>query len=251
MAVPFYRAYPLFLGFVILNVSFMLMVFVFPKFEQIFRDFKIQTPWITQITFDITETIGPWGAMLASLLLLGGLIQTLWSRWAGGGFGPTEGPAAWVLNRLPWVGAVRMDHSLGESLEFCAGAIDAGRPIEDSLAEAAPIAGNPIARRKLWSWANGLRRGETLTESARAAGMPRIVVGMLNTAVQTADVAEVFRFLGRYYASRFSRAMALLQGAFVPVVVFFMGSIVAWLALSIFLPMMSLIDVISPMKYRP
>lgn len=251
IAVPFYRAYPLFLGFVIVNVSFMLMVFVFPKFESIFHDFKIQTPWITQTTFAVTETIGPWGALLVAFLLLGGMIQTLWARWAGGGFGLYEGAGAWILNRLPCIGSVRTYAALGESLQFCADAIDAGRPIEDSLSEAAPIAANPIVRKKLWRWSDELRRGQSLTQSARTARMPGIVIGMLSTAVQTADVAEVFRFLGRYYASRFSRAMALLQGAFVPIVVFVMGSIVAWLALSIFLPLMQLINIVSPVKYRP
>lgn len=251
IAVPFYRAYPLFLGFVIMFVTFLLAVFVFPKYEQIFRDFKIQTPWVTQVTFDITGTFGPLGAMLLVLVLAAILIRMVWARWASGGFGMIEGPGAWILNRLPWIGTVRMHQSLGESLEFCADAIEAGRPIEESLSEAAPIAINPIVRKRLWRWADGLRRGQSLTESARGARMPRIVIGMLNTAVQTADVAEVFRFLGRYYASRFSRAMMLLHGAFVPAVVFVMGSIVAWLALSIFLPMMMLINAVSPMQYRP
>ena len=59
---------------------------------------------------------------------------------------------------------------------------------------------------------------------------------------KTPDVAPVFRFLGRYYASRFSRAIALLEASVIPVLAMVMGSLVLWFMLSVLLPLTKLID---------
>ena len=69
-----------------------------------------------------------------------------------------------------------------------------------------------------------------------------LTLSMLATASQTPDIAQVLRFLGRYYSTRFSRAVALLQASVVPLIALVMGSLVAWLALSVFLPLVRLID---------
>jgi type IV pilus assembly protein PilC len=249
--IPFYRTYPFMVSIALIAVTSMLMIFVMPKLEQIFKDFRIELPPVTLITLDISRNIGPWISLLLLVILLAGMFGAIRARWSGGAYGLAEGPGRWILNRLPWIGRMRSYHALGESLEFSAEAIDGGRPIENSLAEAAPLAGNPIVRRQLRQWADLLTRGQALTESARAARMPRLVVGMMNTAVQSADVVQIFRFLGRYYATRFSRAMALLEGAFVPAVVFVMGSFVAWLALSLFLPLVTLINTLATTRFRP
>ena len=55
------------------------------------------------------------------------------------------------------------------------------------------------------------------------------------------ELGNVFRFLGRYYRSRFSRISALVQGATVPVIVLVFGVLVGIVTLSLFAPMVSLI----------
>jgi hypothetical protein len=84
----------------------------------------------------------------------------------------------------------------------------------------------------------------SLGDAARAAAMPQLVVAMVASvrggSGDTAD--DVFRFLARYYHTRYSRTAALASGAAVPVVVFFFGFIVAVVALSLFMPIVSLIQ---------
>ncbi len=64
---------------------------------------------------------------------------------------------------------------------------------------------------------------------------------MMATGQAAAGDAEVFRFLGRYYRSRFSRLKILARGAAVPAVVIFFGVIVAIVMLGLFLPLIVLI----------
>ena len=130
-------------------------------------------------------------------------------------------------------------------LRSAADAIESGRPIESSLLEASHVCGNSRVRSQIDEWVSAMSQGAAIPDAARHAGLPRLVSGMLSTAIKTPDLAQVLRFLGRYYSTRFSRAIALLEASMVPIVAISMGFLVCWVALSIFAPMISLIQTVS------
>jgi type II secretory pathway component PulF len=72
--------------------------------------------------------------------------------------------------------------------------------------------------------------------------MPPLVCGMLATAAHTSELGQVLRFLGRYYEMRFSRAVAILHAAVVPLLALAMGVLVAWMELTVLMPLIALID---------
>jgi type II secretory pathway component PulF len=71
---------------------------------------------------------------------------------------------------------------------------------------------------------------------------------MTTTGLAATNMADVFRFLSRYYAGKFSRLAILLQGAAVPATAIAFGAIVAFVALSLFTPMIALINSVSHYK---
>src|SRR5437762_1781620 len=98
----FYRLYyPPALALSLITITWMLMVFVMPKFQQIFKDFRTPLPRVTQITLDFARASGPWVALVLLLLLVSLIFSTFASRWLGVGYGLVESPLAWIANRLP------------------------------------------------------------------------------------------------------------------------------------------------------
>jgi type II secretory pathway component PulF len=91
-------------------------------------------------------------------------------------------------------------------------------------------------------WSTAIASGQSLSEAARTAAMPRLIVAMLKTVTGNEDLIQVMSFLSRYYESRFSRAYELFRAACVPATVFVMGAAALFLALSIFQPMVALIN---------
>jgi type II secretory pathway component PulF len=73
------------------------------------------------------------------------------------------------------------------------------------------VCGNARVRSQIDDWVSAMSQGAAIPDAATHADLPRLVSRMLSTAIQTPDLAEVLRFLGRYYATRFSRAIALLE----------------------------------------
>lgn len=242
----FHRVYPIVLVIAYLAIGGLFMIFVMPKFEQIFMDFGISLPPTTLALLRAARWSGILMALVV-LLLIGSLVWTIAAaaRWKVLS-GMVEGLGGWIANRLPWIGTIRGHQALGDVLDFAADGIDAGRPADLALAEAAQITTNSALRSRIMHWIDAITDGHSLAEAARLAHMPRLVGGMLATATQTPDVPAVLRFLGRYYASRFSRALALLEAAILPILAVVMGVFVLWFMASIILPMTLLLDASSP-----
>jgi type II secretory pathway component PulF len=243
--IPFYRLYPLVLGMVFIAVSMMFFVFVVPKFEMIFRDFKVQFPTIVLAFFAVARFCWPWIVLL--LLAICALLSawTVFGWWRGVGFGLIESAAQRAANYLPIIGTARRYRALADALDYCADAVEIGHPFGTALAESAQLAGNATIARKLRRWADAASRGASISDAARHAGMPRFVVTMLSTALYANGFVAAMRFLARYYRHRFLRSVALIEASSAPVIAISMGILVLWLALSVIAPLIALIQTLS------
>jgi type II secretory pathway component PulF len=241
----FYRSYPLLLLAGVSIVVMNLMIFVMPKLAWIFRDFGMPVPAVTRRVMDFAEMLGPVlmiGSALLVLALAGRATWELFSpRRARLGLRWVTDPVEWAL---PVVGSGAMDRGMADVCWLLAGAVEAGLPIDRAIAEAERLDVNAMLARRIARWREEVEGGASLADGARRARLPHVLVGMLEAS--TTDLAEVFRFLSRYYATRFSRTQALLRGAFVPVVAVTMGAVVAVVGLSLFVPLIALIELMAP-----
>jgi type IV pilus assembly protein PilC len=239
--------YPPLMIIAVSGVIGLIGVFVLPRYQAIFNDFGIKLPWITLAVFDSARMFAPLVAMLAlcSALWIGG--RTLWETFHPMRIGDTVLRAG--IDRLLWFLPVshglQRDRGLADVLEFLADAMDAGAPADRALAEAAELRTNMVLKLRIRRWAQLVASGQDLQSAAREAGMPTIVHGMLAMHGTGEDAKNVFRFLARYYRSRFSRMSAFLQAATVPAMVMLFGLLVGTVAFSLFMPMISLINSVS------
>jgi type II secretory pathway component PulF len=146
-----------------------------------------------------------------------------------------------------WIGRFSRHRDLADACGVVADALTAGLGLDAAIRSAAELPVNASLRRKLYRWASGIEQGLSNADAARRARMPQLLIGLSATAdLSTAD--EVYYFLQRYYAARFSRLAALMRGAIVPLTVFFFAIIVAAIALALYLPMIRLIDTTGPYR---
>jgi type IV pilus assembly protein PilC len=243
--IPLYRLYPLVLGVVFIVVSTMYFVFVVPKFEQLFHDFKTELPGITRAFLEVGRFCTP-GIVLLLLIVLALLIaQTLFGWWRGARLGFAESIGHRVVNYLPVIGAARRYRALADAFDYCADALDAGRPFDTSLDEASRLVANRPIATKLRRWAIAASSGVPILDAARLARMPRFVSSLLGTALYTNGFVAVLRFLARYYRNRFIRAVALIEACAAPAIAIGMGILVLWLALAVLAPLISLVQSLS------
>ena len=243
----FYRVYPAVMVLMVSLIVSMVSVYVLPKFQTIFRDFGVAMPAITTRTFQIAYALAPLLLIVAFLWVLGMAGRTMWETFHPLRFGQTVFHVVMqhVLWWLPVTHALERDRGLADLFDFLAEAVGAQAPMDKALAEASSLKVNIVLKEKVARWGQQVAQGMPMHEAARDCGMPEIVWGMLGTAHHRDDAANVLWFLSRYYGSRFSRAASLVHGATVPVIVLCFGVIVGVVALSMFVPMITLLSAVS------
>jgi type IV pilus assembly protein PilC len=254
--VPFYKFYPLVVGTMVFLLVSGFMVFILPKFREIFKDFKVALPrsteWLMSITdFMVVQT--PLGIIILVLVVLGfvgGLGLLLERTFSAHARRPRNSLLDTFLWFMPVVRGLAHNRSMGRICRFLADATGAAIPLTVALDEAAGLSINGRARDKVVRWKNLVQAGQTGSAAAAAAGMPSLVVRLLDTSQAPRaggedNTANVFDFLARYYAARFSRLWITIHAAYEPVTVLLLGLLVAFVAYSLFRPLVVLIDAVT------
>jgi type II secretory pathway component PulF len=214
------------------------MTRITPKFMAIFSDFNVAVPaamrWMAEY--------GPWiGVPLLLLAAVFGVIFPLFllvaapiasARWADG-LGWVIAPAVWVI---PPLRRMARDRALADGAFAISQSLAAGVPMHLALGQATALDVNHYMRKRFERWTERVAAGEDLAASARAAGMPSLVSGMLGTAMTGETARHTFDFLTEYYSDRYGRLAKLLRGAVVPVTVLLFGGLVglfAWTILDV------------------
>lgn len=240
---PFHRIYPLVLILCIGSTVMMFAVFVMPKFQQIFADFNVAMPAITTRTIDVTRIVGPLILIFGTTALLVMTGRFFWETVRPFGVELTSlGIIDRILWGLPFAHGVALNRGMADACALIGDAIEAGIPIERALIEAARLPVNEVLQLRLMEWADFASEGMPIADAARKAHIPAVVAGMLGTTSHSQDTAAVFRFFERYYRTRFSRTQYLLQALIIPLIVLGLAFIVACVALSLFVPMTTLVN---------
>jgi type II secretory pathway component PulF len=244
----FYRWYPLILLTGAGAIMQLLMVFAMPKYQMLLKNFGVQIPASMRLliaTADWTGWLIPAFAAFILLVFCGRTLRRVITPRAASP-GPLRAPLDVLCWYLPVFRSVSRHRAMADTCHVCADALDAGMGIENAVADAARVKNNVILEWRLRRWHEYLIGGEPIEQAARSAGMPELLAGMLATARAGDDTPEVFRFLARYYDSRFSRAALLLRGATVPAVAIICGALVTVVALGVFQPLAALMAKLSP-----
>lgn len=243
----FFRAYP-FMMITVMTMSLsVLSLNVIPKFKSVMAGFDAAMPRSTAVLIQFAQAVGPFAIIVAIGAVIVWAGRTLWRIFYAA---EASLPRAGALReRLLWALPVThrlvRDRGLAEAFDLVAHALRRGVPADRAIVEAAHLRINAQLARRLTDWSSKLTHGQPLHEAARSAGMPALIVEMLAPVRDVAAGADVFTFLARYYATRFSRFAILLQSAAMPATVLFFGALVAWVAVAMFAPMLALIETLS------
>lgn len=224
-----------------------IMVAVIPKFKDIFKDYGARLPRVTEalIAFCSWWVDGaPPGWLVALLVVLVGLY--LWVR-----------PRRWgkprltsrIADRLRWHVPVLRRMAFGRNmkaaLETMRLAIRAGL----DLVPAARLAGrtdlNVCLQRRLHRFAQLLEAGTDVRQAARQAQLGEIAGLALAAGQRTGDMDAALHYAVDYHDALAGRLVAVFRSLSVPLAVLVVASFAGWVILSLFLPLITLINAAS------
>ena len=220
----------------------MIMIFVIPKFEQIFKDFGTKLPAITQVLLDVSRWFANWG--WAYVLAAPIVFMLVWRliRMSEGGKYATDA----IKLKIPILGNILGKTAIARFTRTLGTLISAGVPILDAINITKETCGNEVYSRALGKVHDAIREGESMADPLRATKVcDAIVVNMVDVGEETGDLDKMLIKVADNYDSDIDVLVSSLISILEPVMVVILGVIVGFIVIALFAPMITLISAVS------
>jgi type II secretory pathway component PulF len=215
---------------------FFLMWKVVPVFVQMFQTVKLELPLATRILIAAnTIFLEYWYLPLVALLGFAGLFKKYTST--------TAGRFQWdrLKLKLPLIGPIILRSSMTKFARVFGNLQRAGVPILDALQVSTRVVDNVVIADVITRLGDGVQEGLGLAPTLKQSGwVPAMVVQMVAVGEESGSLEEMLIKVADYYDQEVDRAVATLTAMIEPILIVFIGTLVLFLALAIYLPMWDL-----------
>ncbi len=236
--------YPAVVISIAVGVVSMIMIFVIPKFEDIFRDFKTELPGITKLLLVMSRWFAPptngWAYIVASPIIWGLFIKLVKMSESG---------KYWVDKiklKIPILGGILSKTAIARFTRTLGTLISAGVPILDAINITKETCGNEVFTKALGKVHDAIREGESFADPLRASKVcDAIVVNMVDVGEETGDLDKMLIKVADNYDNDVDILVGSLISILEPVMVVVLGVIVGFIVVALFAPMIALIQTVS------
>lgn len=232
--------YPTVVMLVAFGVLTLMFTVVLPTFMNIYAEFDAQLPVMTRILMGVVSGIRRWG-LLVVLLIVGLVIAS--RRWSNTEQGRRK-VDAWKL-KMPVFGKLQtylMLSSMARNLSMLLGS---GLTLMPVLVATSQVMGNSVYRRALEEVREAVTQGASLADGMRWTGvMPDFVVEMVKVGEQTGELEQVMGKVADHYDRYAEDMVSNLSSLLEPFLLLFVGVVVALILVSLFTPIVSLLNVV-------
>jgi type IV pilus assembly protein PilC len=239
--------YPAVVISIAVGIVSMIMIFVIPKFEQIFKDFHTDLPAITQVLLSVSRWFANqygWAYVLFAPIGFALLVKLIRTSEGGKYF------VDLVKLKIPILGGILSKTAIARFTRTLGTLISAGVPILDALNITKETCGNEVYSRALIKVHDAIREGESMADPLRATKVcDAIVVNMVDVGEETGDLDKMLMKIADNYDSDVDVLVGSLISILEPVMVVILGVMVGFIVVALFAPMISLIQTVSSPKH--
>ncbi|GMV35735.1 MAG: fimbrial assembly protein PilC [Fimbriimonadales bacterium] len=219
-----------------------LVVGVIPKFAELYKDLNIKEfPWGTQILIDLSHSlISRWWLFVGILVA----ILIAWKSFASTRFGRR------VIDRmklkLPVFGPLHHKICLARFSRTMGTLLSSGVPILQAMETVAETVGNNILADAILEARARIREGDRIGDPLEASGMfPPMVVHMVGVGEESGSLDFMLQKIADFYEQEVDSTIASLTSAIEPVLIVFLGVVVGFIVISLFMPLVKVIESLS------
>lgn len=228
--------YPIIIMVSMVVVMMIMVLFVIPKLTTLYAQSNIDLPLPTKILILISKIATNFWWLVIIIVVLGTFLFRRWISTPKGKY-TFDG----MLLKLPVINRIIEGVSLTEFTRTFGLLITSGIPILEALATVAGVISNAVYKKALQESLTGVEHGLTLSRQLEITGVfPTIIPAMLKVGEETGKVDEVSFKMAEYFEQESDQMVKNLTVLLEPLVLVILGIGVAFLVLSIILPIYKL-----------
>ena len=228
--------YPSVVLVVAVGVTVVLLLFVTPTFEKMFKDFGGAMPAPTQIVIDLSKWLQHYIGYLVAFIIAAVIGFRAWVTWP-------KGRVQWdsFVIRTPIFGPLVRKVAVARFTRTLGTMISSGVPILDALEVVAKTAGNAVVEKAIRYTREKIAEGKTIVQPlAETNVFPPMVVQMIGVGEATGAMDQMLTKIADFYDDEVDAAVAALTSLIEPVMMVFLGGVVGGFLVAMYLPIFSI-----------
>jgi type IV pilus assembly protein PilC len=233
--------YPAMVIAVALIVSAILLIFVIPQFEEVFKGFGADLPAFTQMLVSVSRfMVSYWWLILLIAVGSIALIVMLYKR--------SDKFAHLVdrlMLRLPVIGEVLRQSAMARFARTLGVTFAAGVPLVEALDSVAGATGSVVYNESVKRIREDVSIGHQLQLSIRQTGLyPNMVVQMVAIGEESGALDKMLFKIAEFYEQEVNNAVDALSSLLEPFIMVIIGVIVGGMVVGMYLPIFKLATVV-------
>jgi len=220
-----------------------LMVFIIPKFKEIFDDLLegSKLPPLTQVVMNISENFGKRLPLMVvgivALIILTKLMRTQeWGRYMLDKFKLS----------MPVFGKLSKQTAIARFCRTLGTLMSAGVPVLQAMNIVRDTAGNEVLARAVNKIHDAVKEGENMAPPIEATNIfPPMVVSMIEVGEETGALPEMLIKVADQYDDEVDNTVAGLTSIIEPILIILLALIVGTIVIALFMPLISIIGKLS------
>ncbi|PZU43842.1 MAG: type II secretion system F family protein [Microbacterium sp.] len=235
--------YPVVVLIIALVAVAAMLIFIVPVFEKMFKDLGGALPAPTQLLVDLSHTM----PVVVPVLLVGGIAFAIW--W---GRNKNTEQVRRVIDplslKLPVFGKLNHKIAITRFARNFSTMLASGVPILQSLSIVGATSGNVVITDALQDVQEQVRQGRPIAEALAAAPVfPDMMVQMVGIGEESGSIDSMLDKTADFYDDEVETMSSQLTAMLEPLMIVFMGSLLGFMIVSLYMPMFTIFQSIQNM----
>jgi type IV pilus assembly protein PilC len=230
--------YPSVLIVLVVLLMVFLVTYVVPTFATLYASMNAQLPSMTVLLIAIGTTARNYILAFAAGLVGAIFLFRWWAR---------KDSAREKLDRvklhLPIFGEMWLKYQVAQLGRILSTLLTGGIPLVQAMETAAESLGTRLLERAVSTAGKGVREGQPLSASLKTSGLvPPLAVDMIEVGESTGALPAMLNSVAEFFEEDVNTRMQATLSLIEPAIMIFMGGFVAFVLISLYLPIFSLAD---------
>jgi type IV pilus assembly protein PilC len=229
--------YPAAVLVVAIVVTLILLIFVIPQFESLFKGFGAELPAFTQFVIDLSEFVQEKGIFIAMVVGAAG--------YAFFYFKKRSKKMREVLDRItlkvPIIGPIMNKAAIARYARTLSTMFAAGVPLVEALNSVAGATGNIVYENAVLAMRDEVATGTRLQQAMENTGLfPNMVIQMVAVGEEAGALDEMSGKVATFYEADVDNAVDSMSSLLEPLIMAILGVLVGGLVIAMYLPIFKL-----------
>jgi type IV pilus assembly protein PilC len=222
-------------------VTIVLLVFVIPQFESLYKGFGADLPAFTQFVISVSNTVQHKGLYIACVIGAGVWVFIYFKKRSKA----MREFLDRVILKVPVIGPILNKSAIARYARTLSTMFAAGVPLVEALDSVAGATGNIVYEKAVRKMRDEVSTGQRLQRAMENTGLfPNMVNQMIAVGEESGSLDEMSGKVATFYEAEVDNAVDAMSSLLEPLIMVILGVLVGGLVIAMYLPIFKLASVV-------